>query len=228
MAARYQSTSEETMQVNLKYLQSLAKHIAPKSDIRYYLNGVLLEVTAAGRFYAATDGHKLVVIREARQETDTDGQWILPRDVILGIKIQKAGRNPVEHAELEIDGAKAKLDYCSTGTVFAFVDGKFPDWRRVIPTAPTGEIAQYNPDYLVAVRDCAAATVGTGKYSGLYLAHNGTGAGLYQSHSPDFIGIVMPLRADTADAYIPAPTDLQVNWGFSAPAPAPAPEQQAA
>lgn len=208
------------MQVNLKYLQALAKHISPKSDIRYYLNGVLFEVTQAGRFYVATDGHKLVAIREARQDGDTIGQWIIPRDVILGIKLQKAGRNPVEHAELEIDGAKAKLDYCSTGTVFAFVDGKFPDWRRVVPTAPTGEIAQYNPDLLVAVRDCAAATVGAGKWAGLYLAHNGTGAGLYQSHSPDFIGIVMPLRLDKADVYIPAPTDLHVNWGLPAPAPA--------
>ena len=214
------------MHVNLKYLQSLAKHIAPKSDTRYYLNGVLLEVTEAGRFYVATDGHKLVAIREARQDGDTIGQWILPRDVILGIKIQKSGRNPVEHAELETGGAKAKIDYCSTGTVFAFVDGKFPDWRRVVPTAPTGEIAQYNPDYLVAVRDCAAASVGIGRYSGLYMAHNGTGAGLYQCASPDFIGIIMPLRLDRGDVYMPAPTDLHVNWGL--PAPAPVPEQQAA
>jgi len=208
------------MQVNLKYLQALAKHIAPKSDIRYYLNGVLIEVTEAGRFYAATDGHKLVVIREARQETDTDGQWILPRDVILGIKMKKAGRNPVEHAELETDGAKAKLDYCGTGTVFAFIDGKFPDWRRVVPTATTGEIAQYNPDLLLAVRDCAAAAVGIGRYSGLHMAHNGPGPGLYQCASPDFIGLVMPLRLNKSEVYMPAPTDLHVNWGFSAPAPA--------
>lgn len=208
------------MQVNLKYLQSLAKHISPKSDIRYYLNGVLLEVTDAGRFYVATDGHKLVAIREARQETDTIGQWILPRNVILGIKLQKAGRSVLKLAELETDGAKAKIDYCNTGTVFAFVDGKFPDWRRVVPTAPTGEIAQYNPDLLVAVRDCAAAAVGTGKYSGLHMAHNGDGPGLYQCASQDFIGLVMPLRLDKPDVYIPAPTDLHVNWGFSAPAPA--------
>jgi DNA polymerase-3 subunit beta len=214
------------MQVNLKYLQSLAKHIAPKSDVRYYLNGVLFEVTEAGRFYVATDGHKLVAIREARQETDANGQWIIPRDVVLGIKLQKAGRNLVEYAELETDGAKAKLDYCSTGTVFAFADGKFPDWRRVVPSKTSGEIAQYNPDYLVAVRDCAAATAGIGKYSGLYMLHNGTGPGLYQCASHDFIGLVMPLRADKADAYIPAPTDLHVNWGLSAPAPVP--EQQAA
>lgn len=214
------------MQVNLKYLQSLAKHISPKNDVRYYLNGVLFEVTAAGRFYVATDGHKLVAIREARQEGDAIGQWIIPRDVILGIKLQKADRNLVEHAELEAEGAKAKLDYCGTGTVFAFVDGKFPDWRRVIPTAPTGEIAQYNPDLLVAVRDCAAASVGIGKFSGLHMAHNGTGAGLYQCASPDFIGIIMPLRLDRADVYMPATIDLHVNWGL--PAPAPVPEQQAA
>ena len=209
------------MQVNLKYLQSLAKHIAPKSDVRYYLNGVLFEVTEAGRFYVATDGHKLVAIREERQPGDTIGEWIIPREVILGIKIQKAGRNPVEYADLETEGAKAKIDYCGTGTVFAFVDGKFPDWRRVIPRMPTGEVAQYNPDYLVNVRDCAAAAVGTGKNAGLYLLHNGNSAGLYQPGNPDFIGIVMPLRCDRGDAYLPQQIDLHVNWGLPAPAPAP-------
>ena len=152
------------MQVNLKHLQSLAKHIAPKSDVRYYLNGVLLEVTDKGRYYVATCGHKLVAIRESRQEDDIEGQYILPRDVILGIKIQKAGRNPVEYADLDVSGAKPKLDYCGTGTVFSCIDGKFPDWRRVMPTKVSGEVAQFNPDYLVALRDCATATVGINGY----------------------------------------------------------------
>jgi DNA polymerase-3 subunit beta len=205
------------MQVNIKTINALAKHISPKSDIRAYLNGVLVEVTENGRFYVATDGHKLVTIRETRQETDAIGQWIIPRDVILGIKLQKAGRNPVEHAELETEGAKAKLDYCGTGTVFAFVDGKFPDWRRVIPSKTSGETAQFNPDYLVAIRDCAAATIGIGKCSGLYLAHNGNSAGLYQTGDVNFIGVIMPLRGDRAESYIPAPTDLHVNWGLTKP-----------
>jgi len=207
------------MQVNLKTLQALAKHIAPKSDIRYYLNGVMLEVTPTARFYVATDGHKLAAIREDRQEGDVDGQYILPRDVILGVKIQKAGRNPVEYADLDVSGAKPKLDYCGTGTVFAFIDGKFPDWRRVVPVKTTGETAQFNPDYLVALRDCAAATVGLGKYHGLYIAHNGGGASLVQCASGDFIGVIMPLRMSADDAHVPGPNLLHLRWGFSAPAP---------
>jgi len=205
------------MQVNLKTINALAKYIAPKADVRYYLNGVLVEVTDAGRFYVATDGHKLVTIRESRQEADPIGQWIIPRDVILNIKLQKAGRTVLEFAELETDGAKAKIDYCGTGTVFSFVDGKFPDWRRVIPSKTSGEIAQFNPDYLVAIRDCAAATVGISGYSGLSLLHNGSSTSLYQANSPDFIGIIMPLRINKADVYSPAPTDLHVNWGLSKP-----------
>jgi DNA polymerase-3 subunit beta len=213
------------MQVNLKTLQALAKHIAPKSDIRYYLNGVLLEVTATARFYVATDGHKLAAIREDRQEGDIEGQYIVPRDVIMGIKIQKAGRNPVEYAELDpgADG-KAGITYCGTETRFGLVDGKFPDWRRVVPVKTTGEIAQFNPDYLVAPRDCAAATVGIGKYSGMYIAHNGGGASLVQCASGDFIGVIMPLRMDADDAHVPGPNLLHLRWGF----PAPAPETKAA
>lgn len=203
------------MQVNLKTLQALAKHIAPKSEIRYYLVGVLLEVTDAGRFYVSTDGHKLVVIREAKQEADENGQWIIPRDVILGIKLSK--RPVIDVCEFSQENGKASITYCGTETRFNLVDGKFPDWRRVIPSKVSGEIAQFNPNYLVAIRDCAAATVGIGKCSGLYLAHNGNSAGLYQAGDVNFIGVIMPLRVDRAESYIPAPTDLHVNWGLSKP-----------
>ena len=203
------------MQVNLKTLQALAKHIAPKTDIRAYLNGVLFEVTPTGRFYVATDGHKLVAIRQPRQETDTDGQWIIPRDVILGIKLSK--RPVIDTAEFNQENGKASITYCGTETRFGLVDGKFPDWRRVIPVKTTGEVAQFNPDYLVAIRDCAAATVGISGYSGLSLLHNGSSTSLYQANSPDFIGIIMPLRINKADVYSPAPTDLHVNWGLSKP-----------
>jgi len=196
-------------------MQALAKYIAPKNEIRFYLVGVLLEITDAGRFYVSTDGHKLVVIREARQETDDNGQWIIPRDVILGIKLSK--RPVINTAEFNQENGKASLTYCGTETRFGLVDGKFPDWRRVVPTNVSGEVAQFNPDYLVAIRDCAVATVGVGKYSGLSLLHNGNSASLYQADSHDFIGVIMPLRINKADVYSPAPTDLHVNWGFSKP-----------
>jgi DNA polymerase-3 subunit beta len=206
---------EAIMQINLKAINALAKYIAPKSDTRFYLNGVLIEITENGRFYAATDGHKLVVIREARQETDECGQWIIPRDVILGIKLSK--RPVIDICEFSVENGKASITYCGTETKFGLVDGKFPDWRRVVPTKVSGEIAQFNPDYLVAIRDCAAATVGISGYSGLSLLHNGGSASLYQANSPDFIGVIMPLRINKADVYSPAPTDLHVNWGLSKP-----------
>jgi DNA polymerase-3 subunit beta len=208
---------ENDMQVNIKTLQALAKHIAPKTEIRYYLVGVQLEVTDAGRFYVATDGHKLVAIREARQEGDVNGDYLIPRDVILGVKIQKAGRKPVEFAEFELSDGKPSITYCGTETRFNLVDGKFPDWRRVVPTKVSGEIAQFNPDYLVEIRDCAAATIGIGKYSGLCLLHNGNSASLYQADSTDFIGVIMPLRINKADVYSTSATDLHINWGFSKP-----------
>lgn len=201
------------MQVNLKTLQALAKHIAPKTEIRYYLNAVQFEVTDAGRFYVATDGHKLVAIREARQDGDINGEYLIPRDVILGIKLSK--RPAIDTAEFNQESGKASITYCGTETRFGLVDGKFPDWRRVIPSKTSGEIAQFNPDYMTAIRDCAAAAVGIGKYSGLTMLHNGNSAGLYQCNDVNFIGVIMPLRID--DCYKPAPTDLHVNWGLSAP-----------
>lgn len=203
------------MQVNLKYLQSLAKHIAPKSDIRYYLNGVLFEVTDAGRFYVATDGHKLVAIRESRQDGDINGEWIIPRDVILGIKLSK--KPVIDAAEFTQENGKASITYCGTETRFGLVDGKFPDWRRVIPSKTSGEVAQFNPDYLVSIRDCAAATVGIGRYEGLTILHNGGNASLYQCNDHTFIAVIMPLRINPADVYKPVPDNLHLFWGLSKP-----------
>jgi len=204
------------MQLNIKTINALAKYIAPKSDIRFYLNGVLVEVTENGRFYAATDGHKLVVIREARQETDENGQWIIPREVILGIKISK--RPVIDTATFNQEsGGRASITYCGTETRFFLVDGKFPDWRRVIPSSTSGEIAQFNPDYLVAIRDCAAATVGINGYSGLSILHNGGNASLYQCDDRTFIAVIMPMRINAADVYKPVPDDLHLFWGMSKP-----------
>lgn len=205
------------MQINLKTINALAKYIAPKNDTRFYLNGVLIEVTENGRFYAATDGHKLVVIREARQETDAIGQWILPRDVILGIKLQKSGRSVLETAEFNQENGKASITYCGTETRFGLVDGMFPDWRRVVPSKTSGDVAQFNPDYLVAIRDCAAATVGVGKHTGLSILHNGGNASLYQCNDHNFIAVIMPLRINAADVYKPVPDDLHLFWGLSKP-----------
>jgi len=192
MSDNHNLTKGKIMQVNLKTLQALAKHIAPKNDIRYYLNAVQFEVTDTGRFYVSTDGHKLVAIREARQDGDTNGEYLIPREVILGIKLSK--RPAIDTAEFNQENGKASLTYCGTETRFGLVDGKFPEWRRVIPSKTSGEIAQFNPDYMTAIRDCAAATVGIGKYSGLTMLHNGNSAALYQCNDVNFIGVIMPLR----------------------------------
>ena len=203
------------MFINIKTVNALAKYIAPKDDVRYYLNGILLEITDKARFYAATDGHKMVVIREARQEGDQSGQWILPRDIVLGIKISK--RPAIDIAEFNQENGKASIKYCGTETSFGLIEGKFPEWRKVIPVSTSGEIAQFNPDYLVAIRDCAKATVGTDGYCGLSLLHNGSSASLYQANDVNFIAVIMPLRINKADVYSPNQDGLSNYWGFSKP-----------
>ena len=201
------------MFINIKTINALAKYISPKNDIRYYLNGVLIEITDKGRFYAATDGHKMVVIREARQELDVNGHYILPRDVILSIKLTK--RPALDIAEFNSENGKASIKYNGTEINFSLCDGKFPEWRRVIPVSTSGEIAQFNPDYLASIRDCAEATIGINGYSGLTLFHNGNSASLYQANSPDFIGVIMPLRINKADVFSPTEFDIKNCWGMS-------------
>ncbi|MBA0227379.1 hypothetical protein D7U89_18095 [Stenotrophomonas maltophilia] len=44
-------------------LIAAALHVAPKNDVRFYLNGVLIESHADGAIIVATDGHRMLVVR---------------------------------------------------------------------------------------------------------------------------------------------------------------------
>lgn len=206
------------MKINLKYLKALSAHIAAKKDIRYYLCGVSIEVLNGTVFYCATDGHKLVAVKHPVQSDDEPGnmqgnQFIIPNDVIKNIKLQKLGREIIEFCNIEYDGQKLAITYCGAEYKFLPIDGKFPDWRRVIPLNFSGEIAQFNPDYLIAIRDCADDTIGIHGNTSLLLRHNGNSGAVYQTNNYDFIGVVMPVRTYDADgAYIPKETEFKINW----------------
>lgn len=104
-----------------------------QQDVRYYLNGLMLEVSANYLRAVATDGHRLAY---CEKETNADiadiKQVILPRKGVLElVRLLSDTENSVKitlgsnHLQVEFDGLRltSKL-----------IDGRFPDYNRVMPT----------------------------------------------------------------------------------------------
>ncbi|HDX0947953.1 TPA: hypothetical protein RNT26_000596 [Stenotrophomonas maltophilia] len=72
-------------------LIAAALHVAPKNDVRFYLNGVLIESHADGAIIVATDGHRMLVVRTSLPWDI--GKIIVPRDPLGGW----LSRNGINH-----------------------------------------------------------------------------------------------------------------------------------
>ncbi|MGB0360178.1 MAG: DNA polymerase III subunit beta, partial [Endozoicomonas sp.] len=103
-----------------------------QQDVRYYLNGMLLEVSQNALRAVATDGHRLAMCKvEADINQQEMHQVIVPRKGILEMaRLLTEGEENV-HVTLGANHIRAKTgEFMFTSKL---VDGKFPDYDRVIP-----------------------------------------------------------------------------------------------
>jgi DNA polymerase-3 subunit beta len=116
----------------LKRLLALVQYAMAQQDIRYYLNGLLLVVEAGELRLVATDGHRLAFTAR-KLDTTTPGRQevILPRKTVLElVKLLGDGDEPVE---VKLAPNQARFAFGDIQLVSKLVDGKFPDYNRVIP-----------------------------------------------------------------------------------------------
>lgn len=100
-------------------------------DVRYYLNGMLFEVADGQLRAVATDGHRLATAIEDAQVSGDITQVIIPRKGVL--ELNRLLSDTEDEIELQIgtNHIRAKVDdYVFTSKL---VEGKFPDYHRVIP-----------------------------------------------------------------------------------------------
>jgi DNA polymerase-3 subunit beta len=118
-------------QKTLKHLFNMVHFAMAQQDIRYYLNGLLLVVDGKNVIAVATDGHRLAF---CQVETDQDFQRqevIIPRKTILELqRLLEDIDNPVQ---IDIANNQVKLAFADIELISKLVEGKFPDYTRVIP-----------------------------------------------------------------------------------------------
>lgn len=126
----------ELPQQALKSLLALVQYAMAQQDIRYYLNGLLMVIDAGELRVVATDGHRLAVATKAVAAKDVGRQEvILPRKTIIELgKLLADSDAPVA---IELSASQARFRFDGILLASKLVDGKFPDYQRVIPTAHT-------------------------------------------------------------------------------------------
>ena len=115
----------------LRNLFSMVHFAMAQQDIRYYLNGLLLVVDSKSVTAVATDGHRLAFCQIPIEQECPKQEVIIPRKTIL--ELQRLLEDSDEPVEIEISGNQVKLGFAETELVSKLVEGKFPDYNRVLP-----------------------------------------------------------------------------------------------
>ena len=129
--------NEETIDFNLSYdkligLLENTQFAMAQQDVRYYLNGLMLEISSGNLKAVATDGHRLAFDEtDVETSSNEDRQIIIPRKGVTElIRLLQSSQNEanIRVSKNHIQVTSGKLSFTSK-----LIDGKFPDYQRVIP-----------------------------------------------------------------------------------------------
>lgn len=187
------------------------KLFAADNDVRFYLNGINLEIGRKETRLVATDGVMLGCFRVESEQPDVDAPLtniIIPNDLLKPIKAKGMveiligpleTKKDAKGEEVPVSSARpVTLTYADVSMSSKTLDGIFPDWRRAIPSKVSGEAAQFDPAYVGLLAKVAAALYGKSKYVGI--GFNGDDAALLDFGDENFVGVLMPLRPDVVTA----------------------------
>ena len=117
----------------LRKLLGLVQYAMAQQDIRYYLNGLLVMVEDRQLRLVATDGHRLAYASLALEAHVPRQEVILPRKTVL--ELAKLLGDVDDAVMVDISASQAAFSFGGVELVSKLVDGKFPDFTRVIPTS---------------------------------------------------------------------------------------------
>jgi DNA polymerase-3 subunit beta len=172
-----------------KYLKALLV-TAGKGDVRYYLNGVAFDGQAERTIWASADGHRMSLYKGQASDDGETGLGILSREYAEAV-LKVAGKN--KRLLFTVDVKALTIAESITGMAGKLVDGKFPDYRRVVPATCSGQVAQFNPEFVGDLVKQSKA-MGCSRYASI--GHNGESGALITFSDSEFFGVLMPIRGE--------------------------------
>ena len=158
-------------QATLKGLIGQAHFAMAVHDIRYYLNGILFVAEGKTLTLVATDGHRLALAQAQLEHEMPRQEVILPRKTVLELMrlLRDAKAEGEEQAPIEMRFApnQAKFSFSGLEFVTKLVEGKFPDYNRVIPKNHKNKITLGRTTLLASLQRAAILT--SDKFKGVRL-----------------------------------------------------------
>ena len=166
-------------QGNLKRLIEKTAFAMAQQDVRYYLTGMLFEVTNNQLRAVTTDGHRLALFDAQAETVPTDKiQVIVPRKGVQELQRLLSDDDSALHltfgnnhlqVTLPINSAKKKDEEASVEGFVSFtsklIDGKFPDYQRVLPRGGDKVVLVSHEDFKQALQRASILT--NEKYKGV-------------------------------------------------------------
>lgn len=153
----------------LKRLLDKTHFSMAQQDVRYYLNGLLLETEARRLRAVATDGHRLALADvELETEAAHNEQRIVPRKGVLELNRLLDGDGEVR---LMLGQNHVRLAFGGLRFTSKLIDGRFPDYTRVVPKEPENVITADRAVFRQALQ--RAAILSNEKYRGVRLQLEG-------------------------------------------------------
>ena len=187
-----------TADVLLQCIRNTAFSMA-QQDVRFYLNGMLLEIGADRLTCVATDGHRLAYAQCATDaEPETPVRAIIPRKSIGELQRLLGSVESADEVKLLVTAQHLQIQVGGVRLSTKLIDGRFPDYNRVIPI-------DGNKELLI---DCQtlkqsltrASVLSNEKYRGVRIALE-TGTLTISSNNPDQEEAIDQLEVDyTGDA----------------------------
>ncbi len=165
---------------NARRLLDKTQFAMAQQDVRYYLNGLLLETTKNALRAVATDGHRLAMADIDIVSGDAAGkQVIVPRKGVTELQrlLGDEGEIVLQMGSNHVRAQVGNIRFTSK-----LIDGRFPDYQRVLPQNP-GNVLTADREALRQALS-RAAILSNEKYRGIRLDIKDSGV-IIQAHNPD-------------------------------------------
>lgn len=179
--------------ITAKYLPLLEAFRA-KNDVRYYLNGFLIEPHERGGVYlVATTGSMMVVIHD--EEGHADGQMLVQPASTIARDSKKADTAHFDGitCELRIKKDEGESEFLASAPA-PLIDAKYPDWRTIPPQDNNfkAECGVFDIKLLAALQKVPFG----GRYKGVHAHIRKDGASYMRfENAPEILVIIMPMRS---------------------------------
>lgn len=152
-------------QKTLKRLMGQVSFAMAVQDIRYYLNGILFVAEGNRLSLVATDGHRMALASATLASEVPRQEVILPRKTV--IELQRLLHDNDDEIGMQFAHNQAKFTLEGMEFVTKLVEGKFPDYKRVIPANHPNQLVLGRAAFLSALQRAAIMT--TDKFKGVRL-----------------------------------------------------------